>query len=128
LGLRAAFGLAGAASGFAASGSGCASSPIPWIRVQMRLAQRSLAAFRSGRFFRATTPGRLFQVATRRSAGQALVSSVNSCWLVKVSNGVVLAAAASSGLANTLMLFSASIVNVFILNLLVCCASFAVNT
>jgi hypothetical protein len=36
-----------------------------------------------------------------------------------VSNGVVLAAAASSGLANALMLFSVSMVNVFILNLLV---------
>src|ERR1039457_2347894 len=84
------------------------------MRAQMRFAQRSLAAFVSGRLLRATTPGRLFHVATRRSGGQALARSANSCWLAKESNGVAVAAAASSGMANTLMLLSLSMVNVFI--------------
>src|ERR1017187_2717102 len=52
------------------------------------------------------------------SAGQPAISSARSFSLAKESKGVVVAAAASSGPANTLMLFSLSMVNVFILNLL----------
>src|ERR1017187_3709993 len=51
-------------------------------------------------------------------AGQPAISSARSFSLAKESKGVVVAAAASSGPANTLMLFSLSMVNVFILNLL----------
>ena len=45
-------------------------------------------------------------------AGQPAASSASSCWLVKLSSGVVVAAAASSAVANTLMLFSWSMLNV----------------
>src|ERR1039457_67821 len=74
-------------------------------------------AFVSGRLLSATTPGREFQVATRRSGGQAAISSASSFSLAEESKGVCVAAAASSAVANALMLFSLSIVNV-ILNLL----------
>src|SRR5258708_37135399 len=60
------------------------------------------------------TPGRLFHIATRRSVGQGRTKLRSSFWLANVSKGVVAAAAASSGVVNTLMLSSASIVNVFI--------------
>src|ERR1022692_3591271 len=83
----------------------------------MRLAQRSLAALVSGRLLSATTPGRLLQVATSLSVGQALASSTSSFWLLKLSNGVAFVAAASSGVPCAVMLFSLSMVNV-ILNLL----------
>jgi len=75
----------------------------------------------------ATTPGRLFQVATRRSVGHALASSASSYSVLKLSNGVVVAAAAASGVACAVMLFSESIVNVMV-NLLFCSALFAVIT
>src|ERR1035438_3730172 len=94
-----AFGFVGVVSGFSASGSGCAASPKPWMRFQMRLA----AVLGSFSFFAGFSPGRLFRIASRRSAGQALASSASSCWLAKLSKGVVLAAAASSGLANAEM-------------------------
>src|ERR1039458_9801123 len=81
-----AFGFA--AASVAASCSGFAASPSPWMRAQIRLAQRSLAAFVSGRLLSATTPGRLFHVATRRSAGQALASSASFCSVLKLSKGV----------------------------------------
>jgi len=66
------------------------------------------------RFTPGPTPGRLLKVATWRSAGQLASRSARSCRLVKVSKGVMLAAAASSALANTVMLLSLSMVNVFI--------------
>src|ERR1039458_6065323 len=66
----------------------------------------------------ATTPARLFQIATNRSAGQPAASSASSFWLAKVSNGVVTVAAASSGVPNAVMLFSLSIVNVVMVLLL----------
>src|ERR1035441_1635792 len=66
----------------------------------------------------ATTPARLFQIATRRSVGQPAANSASSFWLAKVSNGVVVVAAASSGVPNAVMLLSLSIVNVVIIVLL----------
>jgi hypothetical protein len=49
---------------------------------------RVAAVVRSLNFLTGVTPGRLFQMATRRTAGQPATSSASSCWLVKVSNGV----------------------------------------
>src|ERR1035438_4544016 len=66
----------------------------------------------------ATTPARLFQIATNRSAGQVVASSASSFWLANVSKGVVVVAAASSGVPNAVMLFSLSIVKVVIIVLL----------
>jgi hypothetical protein len=83
------------------------------MRSQMRLA----AALPLLKRFTGFTPGRLIQMATWRSAGQAAASSFYSFWLANDWDGSV--AAASSGVANALMLLSASIVNVFIFNLLV---------
>jgi hypothetical protein len=68
--------------------------------------------------FTGSTPGRLFQVATKRSAGQAAISSASSFWLLKLSNGVAVVALASSGEPNALMLFCSSIVKVVIIVLL----------
>jgi hypothetical protein len=38
------------------------------------------------------TPGRLFQIATSRSAGQPTISPASSFWLAKESNGVAVVA------------------------------------
>jgi hypothetical protein len=57
----------------------------------------SLAALVSGSFLNATAPGRLFQMPASRSAGQDAASSANCCSLVKLSKGVWVVAAASSG-------------------------------
>jgi len=65
----------------------------------------------------ATTPARLFQIATIRSAGHPAASPASSFWLAKVSNGAVVVAA-SSGVPNAVMLFSLSIVKVVIFFLL----------
>src|ERR1039458_2553547 len=81
----------------------------------MRFQTRLIAVLWSLNFFTGVTPGRLFQMATSLSAGQALASCANSCSLVKLSNGVAVAAA--SGVPCAVMLFSVSMVNV-ILNLL----------
>src|ERR1019366_5252321 len=80
------------------------------MRSQMRLA----AALWALNFFTGCTPGRLLQIATSRFAGQDLASSANSGWLLKLSNGVVVAAAASSGVACAVMLLWVSIVKVVI--------------
>src|ERR1017187_4544918 len=80
------------------------------MRSQMRLA----AALWSLNFLTGCTPGRLLQIATSRFAGQDLASSANSGWLLKLSNGVVVAAAASSGVACAVMLLWVSIVKVVI--------------
>jgi uncharacterized membrane protein YedE/YeeE len=61
------------------------------MRSQMRVA----AVLRSWNFRTGWTLGRLFQIASRRFTGQALASSANSDWLLKLSNGVVVAVAAS---------------------------------
>src|ERR1017187_1440257 len=115
LAFRSAFGLAGwSAFGSGvptgAAAFGATGSPSPWMRAQIRL----MAVFRSLNFLTAVTPGRLFHTARSLSAGQWAARSANSCWLAKESNGVAVAAAASSWVANTLMLFSLSMVNVFI--------------
>src|ERR1039458_7255398 len=85
-------------------------SPSPCMRAHTRL----MAVLRSVNFFTGVTPGRLFQTARSLSAGHWAARSANSCWLAKESNGVAVAAAASSWVANALMLLSLSMVNVFI--------------
>src|ERR1035437_1933651 len=102
-----AFGFVGSASGFVAS-------PSPWMRSQMRLAAALLFLKR----FTGVTPGRLFQIATRRSPGHAAANSASSFWLAKESKGVVVAAAASSVEPNAVMLLSLSIVKVVMIVLL----------
>src|ERR1035441_538343 len=54
----------------------------------------------------------------RRSTGHWAASSANSCSVLKLSNGVAVAAAASSAVANALIAFSWSIVKVVIIVLL----------
>src|SRR5215472_5035175 len=68
-----AFGALGSAAGLAAS-------PRPWMRAQIRL----IAVLVLLNFFTGTTPARLFQISTNRSAGQAAASSASSCWVAKV--------------------------------------------
>jgi hypothetical protein len=70
----------------------------------MRFQTRLIAVLWSLNFFTGVTPGRLFQMATSLSAGQALASCANSCSLVKLSNGVAVAAAAASGVPCAVML------------------------
>jgi hypothetical protein len=74
---------------------------------------RSVATFRFVNFATAVTPGMPFQISTRRLIGHAAASSASSSWLVKGSNGVVEAAAASFLLANTLIWLLLSMMNVF---------------
>src|ERR1035437_1702773 len=88
---------------------GFAASPRLWMPSQIRPA----AALAPLKLFTGFTPVKLFQIATSLSGGQAAASSASSFWLAKESNGVVVVAAASSWVANALMLFSASMVNVF---------------
>src|SRR5674476_587283 len=95
--------------GFAGCAWGVAASPRPWMDSQIRLAA-TLAVLKLLTGF---TPGRLFQMATSRSAGQPAASSASSFWLAKESKGVVVVAAASSWVPNAVMLLSESIVNVF---------------
>src|ERR1017187_3610585 len=106
-GLRVAFGFAGATSGLAAS-------PKLWMRAQMRLA----AVVASLNFLVGFSPGKLFRIANRRSAGQPAANSASSCSLVKLSNGVCTATDASSGVENATISFVSLIVNVVTLNLL----------
>jgi len=84
------------------------------MRAQIRLT----AVLVLLKFSTATTPARLFQIATTRSARYPAASSASSFWLAKVSNGVVVVAAASSGVPNAVMLFSLSIVKVVMFFLL----------
>src|ERR1035437_2600219 len=95
LGLRSAFGFG--------------ASPRVWICSQIR----PVATLAVLKLFTGLTPGRLFQMATRRSAGHCPTRLKSSFWLAKVSKGVAVAAAASSGVAKALLLFSVLIVNVF---------------
>src|SRR5450755_2191711 len=95
-----AFGLVGCA------GWGGTEPASPPRRFQMRVA----AAWLSLNFWIGCTPGRLFQIATSRVAGQDLASLANSCCRVKVSNGLAVVAAASSGVECAMMLLSVSIV------------------
>src|SRR5450755_1098496 len=112
-----AFGLAGCA------GWGGADAASPSRRFQMRVA----AAWWSLNFWIGGTPGRLFQIATSRAAGQDFGSSANSCWLVKLSNGLAVVAAASSGVECAVMWLSASIVKV-VMVVVLGAARFAVIT
>ena len=81
------------------------------MRCQMRMA----AILRSWNFRIGWTQGRLLQMASSRLAGQDWTSSANSCGLLKLSNGVVVVAAASSRVAYAVMLLSVSIVKVVII-------------
>src|ERR1022692_2271458 len=112
LAFLAAFGSAGAVSGL-----GCAASPRPWMRCQIR----APAVLGSFSFFAGFSPGRLFRIANRRSAGQPAANSASSCSLVKLSNGVCAAAEASSGVANATISFVSLIVKVVIIVLLYVC-------
>ena len=107
LALRFAFGSGLSAFGFSGS-------PSFRIRSQMR----PTAALALLNPFTGVTPGRLFQMATRRSAGQLAASSASSFWLAKESKGAAVAAAASSAEPNAVLLLSLSIVNVLMIVLL----------
>jgi len=84
----------------------------------MRFQTRAAAAWGPWQLFTCVTPGRLFQMATSRSAGQPAISPASSFWLRKLSKGVVLAAAASCWLATAVMLFCSSMVKIVIMVLL----------
>jgi hypothetical protein len=71
------------------------------MRSQIRLT----AALEFLNPFTCLTPGRLFQMATSRSGVQVSAWSAISFRLPKESNGVAVVAAASSLLANAVMLF-----------------------
>src|ERR1019366_5966187 len=86
----------------------------------MRSQMRRAAALWSWNFLTGCTLGRLLQIATSRFAGQDLASAANSCWLLKLSNGVLVAAAACSAVACAVMLLSVSIVKVVIVVVLLC--------
>ena len=105
------------------SGAGLAASAKPWMRSQIRLA--AVLVFLN--VFTGATPGRLFQMATSRSAGQPATISASSFWLAKESKGVALAAAASSLEPNAVIVFSLSIVNVVMI-ILLCAALCAAIT
>jgi hypothetical protein len=66
-----------------------------------------MAVFWLVNFLTGVTPGSVFQMPTNRAPGQVLAKAIHSASLWKVSKGVVLFAAASSGLANaTISLYS----------------------
>jgi hypothetical protein len=69
------------AFGFAGSGAGSAALPSPWMASQILLAP-ALVVLNP---FTGFTPGRLFQIATKRSAGHAAANCANSFSLVKNS-------------------------------------------
>jgi hypothetical protein len=108
----------------AASVSGCASgSRAPaaavsasrrWIACQIRataifLSVNSLIGFNSPN---GATPANPFQISTKRLTGHSALSFVSSFWLLKANP---LATPASSFVANAVMLFCSSMVNVFII-------------
>lgn len=91
------------------SAFGFAASPSFWMRSQI-LPAATLAFLN---FFTGVTPGGLFQIAISRSAGHFAIRLASSFSLANASKGVVVVAAASSGVADALMLLSVSIVKVF---------------
>src|SRR3954451_13791250 len=102
----------GCAFGFArASAFGSALWPRLWTRAQIWPAAAAWLAKR----FTGLTPARLFQIATSLSLGQEAASSPHSCWLLKLSNGVAVVAAAASAVANATISFCSLIVNVVII-------------
>src|ERR1039458_112594 len=80
----------------------------------MRFQTREAAAWGDLKLFIGVTPGRLFQRATRRVAGQPATSSASSCSLPKLSKGVVVGAMASAWPATAVMLFCSSTVKIVI--------------
>ena len=62
-----------------------------------------MAALELLNFSTATTPAKLFQMATRRSDGQGVARWASSFRLSKVSNGVAVVAAASSVVPNAVI-------------------------
>jgi hypothetical protein len=64
--------------------------------------------------FAGVTPGKLFQIATKRSAGQSAANCVSSSELANGCAPAAITASAWSGAANAVMLFSVSMVNVVI--------------
>jgi hypothetical protein len=63
----------------------------PLVTEKVVAADRLAAALPLLNPFTGVTPGRLFQMASKRSVGQAAASSANSCWLVKDWDGLVTA-------------------------------------
>jgi hypothetical protein len=86
-------------------------SPKRWMRSQIRL----IAVLVSLNFLIGFTPGRLFQMATSLSLAHAVASSVNSWWVLKLSNGVAVLVAAASALSNTTISLASLMVNVFMI-------------
>src|ERR1039458_7267699 len=101
---------AGLADGAFVGAFGSGVSPRVWIRLQIRPA----AAVALWKPCTGPTPGRPFQISTKRSAGHAEASSASCFWLVKGWEPAPTAASAWSGVGNAGMLLSLSIVNVFI--------------
>src|ERR1039457_1467236 len=96
------------AFGFAAcSACGCSGSP----RLLMLSQMRATAALVLLKLSTGVTPVRLLKIETSRSAGHALASSTSSFWLLKLSKGVAVAAAASSWLENATISFVSLIVS-----------------
>src|ERR1019366_6804331 len=93
------------------SAFGSALWPRPWMRAHTWPA----AASWLGKRFTGLTPARLFQIATSLSLGQEVARASNSCWLVKLSKGVAVVAAASSAVANTTISFWSLMVKVVIM-------------
>src|SRR2546426_6877984 len=89
-----------------------------WIAFQIRLT----ADFRSANFLTGVRPGIPFQTSTSRSVCHSATRLASSCWLLKLSPSP-----ASGLVACAVMLFSASIVYVFIFAFL-CAAGLAVTT
>src|ERR1017187_1628315 len=85
--------------------------PRPWMRAQIWPA----AALWLAKRFTDLTPARLFQIVTSLSLGQEAARAANSCWLLKLSKGVAVVAAASSAVANATISFWSLMVNVVIM-------------
>src|SRR2546425_1074276 len=89
-----------------------------WIAFQIRLT----ADLRSLNFLTGARPGMPFQTSISRSVGHSATRLANSCWVLKLSPSP-----ASCLVACAVMLFSVSIVYVFIFAFL-CAAGLAVTT
>src|SRR3989454_4856341 len=85
------------------------SAGLPPSRLWMPFQILRTADFRSVNFFTGASPGMPFRTSVSRSAGHSATKLANSCWLLKLSPSP-----ASCLLANAVMLFSVSIVYVFI--------------
>ena len=92
-----------------------------------RWARLSKSRRRAGKLPDRLDPGQAAPNRQQPLGGQDWASSANSGWLLKLSNGVVVVAVASSGVACAVMWLSVSIVKVVIMVFL-CSARCAVNT